>query len=164
MLENGKNVLVEKPLTLNLKCTQELINLAKKKNLFLMEALWSRFLPSYEFVMETIKNGVIGDIYHVSANFGTPMSEVERMSKKELGGGTILDIGIYAINIVEMVFDGETPTQIKAIGHLNENGVDESVSAAFQFKNGRTATISTHSKVKLPCEAHIVGTKGILKV
>jgi dihydrodiol dehydrogenase / D-xylose 1-dehydrogenase (NADP) len=164
MLENGKNVLIEKPLTLNLKCSQELINLAKKKNLFLMEAVWSRFLPSYEFVMETIKNGVIGDVYHVSADFGVPMTGIERFSKKELGGGSILDIGIYAINIVEMAFGGETPTQIKAIGHLNEDGVDESVSAALKFKNGKTASISTHSKVKLPCEAQIVGTKGILKV
>jgi len=164
MLENGKHVLVEKPLTLNLKCSQELISLAKKKNLFLMEAVWSRFLPSYEFMMETIRNGVIGDVYHVGANFGMPFSGIERVTKKELGGGTLLDIGIYTINIVEMAFGGEKPTDIKAIGHLNENGVDESVSAAFQFSNGRTATISTHSKVKFPCEAHIVGTKGILKL
>ncbi len=114
--------------------------------------------------MEQIKKGVIGDVYHVSASFGVKIANVERVAKKELGGGTILDIGVYTINIVEQVFDGEVPEKITSIGHLNESGVDLDVSAALKFKNGRTATISTHSQVQLPNEAHIAGTKGIIKV
>jgi len=129
-----------------------------------MEAIWSRFLPSYEFVFDQIKKGVIGHIYHVNASLGFNIENVERVAKKALGGGTILDLGVYVINIVEQVYNGEMPEKINAVGHLNNDGVDLSVSAALKFKNGRTATIATHSQVQLLNEAHIVGTKGIIKV
>jgi len=129
-----------------------------------MEALWSRFLPSYEFVFDQIKKGVIGDVYHVDASLGFKVDDVERVAKKALGGGTILDLGVYTINIVEQVFNGEMPEKINAVGNLNADGVDLNISAALKFKNGRTATISTHSVVSLPNEAQIVGTKGIIKV
>jgi dihydrodiol dehydrogenase / D-xylose 1-dehydrogenase (NADP) len=129
-----------------------------------MEAIWSRFLPSYEFLFDQIKKGVIGDILYVDATFGAKVENVERVAKKELGGGTILDLGVYTINIVEQVFNGEMPEKISAVGNLNENGVDLNCSAVLKFKNGRTATISTHSQINLPNEAHIVGTKGTIKV
>ncbi|CAG2163859.1 unnamed protein product [Oppiella nova] len=164
LLKNGKNVLVEKPLTLNLKGTQELTSLARKHNLFLMEALWSRFLPSYEFVMNAINTGIIGDVNHVTVNFGMPIADVDRVNRKELGGGTVIDIGIYTLNVVQMAFGGEKPTEIKAIGHLNENGVDESMTAVLKYSNGRTANVATSARVKYPCEAHIVGTKGVVRI
>jgi dihydrodiol dehydrogenase / D-xylose 1-dehydrogenase (NADP) len=164
MLQNRKHVLVEKPMTLNLKCTQQLISLAREKQLFIMEALWSRFLPSYEFVMKTIRNGVIGDVFHVSAELGKNNAHIDRVSKKALGGGTLLNFGIYAINIIEMVFKNEIPEKISSIAHLNDEGVDESVCAALQFSGGKTAVFSTHSRVQFTNEAHIVGTKGIIKV
>ncbi len=146
------------------KETQELFALAQKNKLFIMEAIWSRFLPSYEFVFDQIKKGVIGDILYVDATFGVMIENVERVAKKELGGGTILDLGVYTINIVEQVFNGEMPEKISAVGNLNANGVDLNCSAVLKFKNGRTATISTHSQIVLPNEAHIVGTKGTIKV
>ncbi|CAG2117483.1 unnamed protein product, partial [Medioppia subpectinata] len=164
VLSHGKHVLVEKPLTLNLKGTQELIAISRSHNLFLMEALWSRFLPSYDFVMNAIKTGVIGQVYHVEVNFGMQIGEVDRVARKELGGGTLVDIGIYALNVVLMAFGGEQPLDVKAVGHLNQHGVDESVSAVFKYSDGRTATIATSARVKLPCEAHIVGTKGTIKI
>ncbi len=146
------------------KETQELLALAQKNKLFIMEAIWSRFLPSYEFVFDQIKKGVIGDILYVDATFGVMIENVERIAKKELGGGTILDLGVYTINIVEQVFNGEMPEKISAVGNLNADGVDLNCSAVLKFKNGRTATISTHSQIVLPNEAHIVGTKGTIKV
>ncbi|XP_054153385.1 trans-1,2-dihydrobenzene-1,2-diol dehydrogenase-like [Oppia nitens] len=164
VLARGKHVLVEKPMTLNSKGTDELIASARRSGLFLMEALWSRFLPSYEFVMKTISDGVIGDVQYVNVTFGMPIAEVDRVAKRVLGGGTILDIGIYAINIIEMVYNGEAPEEIRAVGHLNADGVDESVVAALKYSGGRTASISTSSRVKLPCEAVIVGTKGVLRL
>ncbi len=129
-----------------------------------MEAIWSRFLPSYEFVFDQIKKCVIGDILYVDATLGAQIENLERVANKELGGGTILDLGVYTINIVEQVFNGEMPEKISAVGNLNANGVDLNCSAVLKFKNGRTATISTHSQIVLPNEAHIVGTKGTIKV
>lgn len=122
MLEHGKHLLVEKPLTLNLKCTEELLALAASKKLFLMEAIWSRFLPSYRFLAKKLEEKAIGDIYHVSVNFGIPIAEVERVAKKELGGGTILDIGVYAINLILVALEGIAPLKIQATGHLNASG------------------------------------------
>ena len=142
MLENGKHLLVEKPLGMNLKQVNEMIDLAKKKNLFLMEAVWSRFLPSYQFVQKQIKDGVIGDVKHVAVNFGVVIGDVDRVAKKSMGGGTMLDIGIYCLNIVEFVFDGEKPEKVLAVGHLNQEGVDESVSASLLFKNCKSFKFS----------------------
>ena len=86
----------------------------------------------------------------VICSFGE-IIDVPRMHKKDLGGGTILDLGIYAIQVAQMVFGGENPTVV-ASGHMGEDGVDESTSVTLTYKNGRTATLITHSRVKLPNE------------
>ena len=143
---------------------EELFALAKQKKLFIMEALWSRFLPSYEFAFDQINKGVIGDVMYVSATLGFNIANVERLASKEMGGGTVLDLGVYVINIVEMAFKGETPEKVQAVGHLNKNGVDYDFAAALQFKNNRSATIASQSLVQLPNEAVIVGTKGSIRV
>ncbi|KAJ6224179.1 hypothetical protein RDWZM_002724 [Blomia tropicalis] len=164
-LDHGKHVLMEKPLTMNAKQTIELTSYAKNKGLFLMEALWSRFLPAYEFVMEQIKSGTIGRPLSVDASFGEAgLDQVDRLVKKKLGGGTILDLGVYAINIIQMTFDNEFPLKIGAVGHLNEDGVDLSVAASLKYSNGRSGTLRTHSQVNMPNEAVIVGTDGIIKL
>lgn len=80
MLDHGKHVLCEKPLTMNLKQTQELINYAKSKGLFLMEAVWSRFFPIYASVKQEIDSGAIGDVYQVIATFGVQIPNVERVT------------------------------------------------------------------------------------
>jgi len=164
MLEHGKHLLVEKPLTLNLKHTTELTDLAAEKKLFIMEAIWSRFLPSYQFLKQQLRDKVIGDVRHVSVNFGIPIAEIERVAKKALGGGTVLDIGVYCINLILVALNGERPQEIKATGHLNADGVDESVSAALKFKDGVTAVLTTHSLAQLPCDATITGTKGSIRL
>ncbi|CAG2115444.1 unnamed protein product [Medioppia subpectinata] len=164
VLSHGKHVLVEKPLTLNEKGSEELIATARRHNLFLMEALWSRFLPSYDFVMNAIKTGAIGQVYHVDVTFGKAVADKAKLARKALGGGTFMDIGIYTLNVVLMAFGDEQPLEVKAVGHLNQYGVDESVSAVFKYSDGRTANIATSARVNLPCEAHIVGTKGTIKV
>lgn len=164
MLSNGKHVLCEKPLTLNLKQTTELINFAKEKGLFLMEAIWSRCFPTYQWIREEIESGNLGDIKQVVVPFGFQLTGIERVSKKDLGGGTILDLGVYNIQLASLAFNGEKPIAIQASGQVNEDGVDTSVSATLSYKNGRTATIVTQSHVALSNEAIIAGTKGILRV
>lgn len=123
MLEHGKHVLIEKPLTMNLKQTKELIKIAREKKLFLMEAIWSRFFPLYQFMMETIRQGTIGDVKYIKSAFGIPIETVDRIAEKELGGGTILDLGIYTINVFAMIYKGLQPLKIAAVGHLNKNGI-----------------------------------------
>lgn len=96
---------------------------------------------------EEIAAGTIGEVKQVIASFGE-IIDVPRMHKKDLGGGTILDLGIYTIQVAQMVFGGEVPTVV-ASGHMGEDGVDESTSTTLIYKNGRTATLVTHSRVKL---------------
>ncbi|CAD6226814.1 GSCOCG00005926001-RA-CDS [Cotesia congregata] len=164
MLNHGKHVLCEKPLTMNLKQTTELINFAKSKGLFLMEAIWSRCFPVYEAVKKAIKAGEIGDVKQVIVSFGFAMEHVDRLNVKEMGGGTILDLGVYTLQLAQFVYDGEKPIDVKAGGFLNADGVDKSMSATLIYKNDRTATIMTHSVVTLPNEAVIIGTKGVIKI
>lgn len=164
MLNHGKHVLCEKPLTMNLKQTTELLNLAKSKNLFLMEAIWSRCFPAYDGIKTMIDSGSIGDIHQVIVSFGFRLTDVPRVNVKKLGGGTILDLGIYGIQFACFIFNHEWPEKVVTSGFLNDDGVDLSVSATFLYKGNRTATILTHSLVDLPNEAHIIGTKGTIKV
>lgn len=164
MLEAKKHVLMEKPMTLNLKQTKELINIAKKNNCFLMEAMWSRFLPVYKQLSEELSKKTIGDVLHVSANFGIPASHIERLTKKSLGGGTVLDLGIYTINAACVVYQDEKLQKIAAVGHCNEDGVDLGISASLLYDNGCMATIVTSCLGKLPCDLIVSGTKGQLKI
>ncbi|GIY49183.1 trans-1,2-dihydrobenzene-1,2-diol dehydrogenase [Caerostris darwini] len=164
MLESGKHVLMEKPMTLNLKQTKELIEIARKHKRFLMEAIWSRFFPAYKCLMELIEKGTIGDIVHVNVNFGIPLLDSERVMKKESGGGTILDLGIYTINAVTMVYHGEEPKKIAAVGYLNDDGVDIAMSSSLLYSNNRTANITTNALAEFPCELVIIGKKGQIKV
>lgn len=164
MLKHDKHVLCEKPLTMNLKQTTELINYARNKKLFLMEAVWSRCFPVYDAVRKEIASGNVGDIHQVMVTFGFRMPDVDRLTKKELGGGTILDLGIYCLQFACLVYDNEVPESIKVSGFLNEEGVDMSVSATLLYKGNRTATIVTHALADLPNEAYICGTKGIIKI
>ena len=130
-----------------------------------MEALWSRFLPSFVFLAEQIRKGTIGDVYSVDVSFGVPsLDHVDRISQKKLGGGTILDLGVYTINVIQVAFGNDEPEKISAVGHINSEGIDLSVAAALSYSNGRSATLRTHSIVGLPNEAVIVGTKGYIKV
>jgi len=162
-LNHGKHVLCEKPLGMNVKETKEMLELAKAKNLFLMEAIWSRHFPLYEELRKRLESKSLGDVLQVLVTFGQSMSEIDRMRLKELGGGTTLDIGVYCIQFAELVF-GERPFKIITGGHLNADGIDDSTSTTLVFSNGRTATLVTHCRVDLPNEAYIFGTKQTLKV
>lgn len=164
MLEHGKNVLMEKPMTLNLKQTRELTELARKNRCFLMEAVWSRFFPSYKHLMKLLKDNSIGDIVHVNVNLGQQLEPDHRVLKKSVGGGTLLDIGIYTLNAVALVYDDERLQKIAAVGHLNDDGMDISVSASLQYSNKRTAQVTCSAIAQFPNDLVIIGTKGKIKV
>jgi dihydrodiol dehydrogenase / D-xylose 1-dehydrogenase (NADP) len=162
-LDHGKAVLCEKPLCMNVKETKELLEYAQGKKLFLMEAIWSRFFPAYRRLKEELDKGTIGEVLQVVASFGQKIDEIDRLRMKTLGGGTVLDLGVYCVQFASLIF-GESPEKIVAGGYQNEEGIDLSTSSTLIYSGGRTATLITNSRVVLPCDAIAVGTKGILKL
>lgn len=163
MLNSGKHVLCEKPLAMNVKETKELVELARSKKLFFMEALWTRFVPAYVKLREELAAKSIGDIRSVNVQFGVVITS-DRVFKKELGGGATLDIGVYAIQFASLAFGGERPIKVLAGGHLNDHGTDEAVSVTFLYSGGKTATLAMHTKVDFNNHAWVYGTKGGITV
>ncbi|KPI94996.1 Trans-1,2-dihydrobenzene-1,2-diol dehydrogenase [Papilio xuthus] len=158
-LEHGKHVLCEKPLCLNYKQTESLIRFAKKKNLFLMEAVWSRFSPAYIELEKDINAGKLGDIQYVEVNFGVPIAAVDRLRLKGLGGSAVLDIGIYTLQFAQFIFK-EEPIKVTAIGDLNEDGVDLVDTVILDYKGGKKAVLIINTQVRLWNKATVYGTKG----
>ncbi|CAG4977701.1 unnamed protein product [Parnassius apollo] len=161
MLENGKHVLCEKPMGMTYKQTKSLADLAREKKLFLLEGMWSRFFPAYDALEKHISSGGLGEVYHVNVQFGVEINDVERNLMKDLGGGVVMDLGIYMLQLVQFVYK-EPPIDIMCTGHLSKTGVDESVSCALKYKDGRTATISAHTRTNMTNKAEITGTNGTI--
>ncbi|XP_045779857.1 trans-1,2-dihydrobenzene-1,2-diol dehydrogenase-like [Maniola jurtina] len=158
-LESGKHVLCEKPLCLNFKQTQSLINIARNKKLFLMEAVWSRFSPSYIALEREIQAGKLGEPQFLEANFGESILTVDRLIKKEMGGSAILDLGIYTLQLAQYIFKDE-PIKVTAVGELNDDGVDLVDTVILEYAGGRRAVLNAHSKLKLWNKATVVGPLG----
>ncbi|XP_070761072.1 trans-1,2-dihydrobenzene-1,2-diol dehydrogenase-like [Enoplosus armatus] len=163
-LEAGKNVLCEKPFAMNSRQVKDLVDAAKKNNMFLMEAIWSRCFPVHAEVRRLLAEEAVGELKLVKAYFGSPQLHIPRSVKKELGGGALLDIGVYCLQFVLMVFNGERPESIQATGVLLESGVDESVVVVMKFSRNRMAFCAFSIAAQLPNDAVISGTKGSIKV
>lgn len=163
VLSNGKHLLCEKPLCLNFKDAEELVKMAKKNKLFFMEAVWSRCFPVYDELSKLLASNAIGDVIYLTADFGVPISSVDRVKNKELGGGTIFDLGVYVLQLAILVF-GRNVSSISAVGHLNDNGVDESINYVLKYHDGKTASLCTHSKIKMDNSAVIYGSNGHIKI
>lgn len=159
MLEHGKHVLCEKPLCMGYNQTEKLISLAKEKKLFLMEGMWSRFFPAYEALAEHIQSGGLGEIYQVNVQFGVEISDAERALMKDLGGGVVMDLGVYMLQFAQMIYK-EEPISIVCGGHTNKLGVDESMSCVLTYPGGKIATLMTHTRIMLNNEAEVIGSKG----
>ncbi|KAG7172259.1 Trans-1-2-dihydrobenzene-1-2-diol dehydrogenase-like [Homarus americanus] len=121
MIQAGKHVLCEKPLCMNVKEVKQLIQLAKEKKVFLMEAVWSRFFPVYQELTRRIQSGEIGDVVQVICSFGKSIEDVTRMVRRETGGGATLDLGLYTVQFTTLVMGGDKPQKVLACGHLNDN-------------------------------------------
>lgn len=164
MFDHGKHVLCEKPLTTNLKHTKELIQIATQKKLFLMEAMWSRCLPAYEKLKAELDAGTVGDVRHVHVTFGIAVENVERVTKKALGGSMMLDVGIYCLGLVDYVYGGDLPEKVLAVGDVTAEGVDKASAVSMKYGGGRLATFATSGVVELANRAEIFGTRGTLRV
>ncbi|XP_063334786.1 trans-1,2-dihydrobenzene-1,2-diol dehydrogenase [Pelmatolapia mariae] len=160
-----KNVLCEKPLAMNTKEVQQILASAKKNDVFLMEAVWTRFFPVSVEIRRLLAQGELGEVKMVRSEFGVPLMHVPRAVQKELGGGALLDIGIYCLQFISMVYNGEKPESIQASGVVHvETGVDETVVAILKYSKNRMAVITCSSGVQLPNDAIIMGTKGTVRV
>jgi len=164
MLDHGKHVLCEKPLTINKREAEELLAYAKEKNLFLMEAVWSRCFPVYEEMRKLIDNGTIGDVLQVSVDFGFPLEHVDRLNVKELGGSAILDIGVYILQFSQYAHRGLKPTSVKSWGHLNKHQTDDRAGAIITYPDGRFSMLSINACAQLSNTAHVYGTKGMITI
>ncbi|XP_053612120.1 trans-1,2-dihydrobenzene-1,2-diol dehydrogenase-like [Plodia interpunctella] len=159
-LENGKHVLCEKPLCLNLKQAQSLVKFAQAKKLFLMEAVWSRFSPAYIALEKDIKDGKLGDVSFLEVNFGVPIGGVDRVNKKEFGGSAVMDIGIYVLQLSQFVFKDD-PIKVSVVGTpLNESGVDLLETIVLDYSGGRRAVLNVNAHIRMWNKATIYGSKG----
>jgi predicted dehydrogenase len=163
-LNHGKAVLCEKAFAINSKQAEEMVALARSKKVFLMEALWTRFLPHYLKVREMIGNGELGDLKGVIANFGfKPQEPVpQRLFDPALGGGALLDIGIYPVFLAQSLLG--VPDDITA--HMNPapSGVDEQCSIQFKYENGMSANLFATLASNLETDADIFGTAGRIRL
>ena len=159
-LKAGKAVLCEKPLGINAKEVKEMIALAQSKRLFFMEALWSRFNPALKALKKSVEQGKIGDLRHIQASFS--MSRLQddpngRILNTAMGGGSLLDIGIYPV-FLAYLFLG-LPDEILAKTHFNEQGTEIQTSIIFHYSQAQAQLYSSLAH-PLKMEAKLFGTKG----
>ncbi len=165
-LENGKAVLCEKPFTVNEGEARELIAVAREKNVFLMEAMWTRFLPVIIETRKRIADGEIGEVRMVSADFGfrANVNPEGRLFSPSLAGGALLDIGVYTVSFASMIM-GAQPSDIAGGAQIGETGVDEQGAMVFGYgEAGRLALLSCAIRARTPHDATIIGTDGYIRL
>ena len=164
-IRNNKAVLCEKPFTINSNDSEEIINLAKEYDVFLMEAMWTKFLPVSLKVKDWIREGRIGRVRHIKATFGFHMDfdPNSRLYNPSLGGGALLDVGVYPISYITFLLD-RAPDIIISSAVIGESKVDEQNVIIFQYKDGIMAELSSSIAAEIGNDALIVGEKGIIRV
>lgn len=164
-LTAGKAVLCEKPFTMNARQAEEVIALARTRRLFLMEAMWTRFLPIFVKIRSLLAEGAIGEVRQVQADFAfqADFDPKSRLFDPALGGGALLDLGVYPVSLASMVL-GEAPRRIASLAVLGATGVDEQSAAVLEYSAGRLAVISFSFRFTSPQEACIIGTAGQIRI
>ncbi|KAI6648016.1 Trans-1,2-dihydrobenzene-1,2-diol dehydrogenase [Oopsacas minuta] len=164
-LIHKKHVLCEKPLGINCREVEEMITIARANKVFFMEALWSRFLPSTTALREELIKGSIGEIRYIQAEIGIhPLPMPTRLSDPDLGGGSILDLGVYAVNIVSMVMGNKRPSKIYVAGSRNDKGVDESAYFTLEYPGDVVAQLACSVVVEMGNALSVYGSKGFLRL
>lgn len=160
-LNSGKAVLCEKPMAVNADEVREMVECAQKNKVFLMEAMWTRFLPVYYEVEKWLAQGLIGDIKLVTADFGfrAGIDPKARLFDLNLAGGALLDVGVYTVSFASL-FMKDAPCDIVSMAHLGETGVDEQSSMILGYDGGRMAILYTAIRTNTIHEARIIGTEG----
>ncbi len=160
-LHAGKHVLCEKPMGIHHHEVKEMVALAREKNLFLMEAIWSRFLPAYSAMKKHVNNGDLGEVKLIQADFafdGTDLDSDSRLKNPAYAAGAIWDVGLYPISLAIDIFD-EMPDEILCRGFVNELGVDERSTILLTYKGSRQAILHCGIDLSSIHDGKIIGTK-----
>ncbi len=161
-LEAGIPVLCEKPFAMNSKEVRQMVQAARLKGVFLMEAFWTRFLPTTRKILDLIEQDHIGQILSIKADFGfkAPYDPEGRLFNRELGGGSLLDIGIYPVFLALLLMG--KPERIKAMANLNNTGIDVDCGVLLHYPDGRMAHLHSTILANTKTEAFIYGEKGTI--
>jgi predicted dehydrogenase len=163
-LQQGKAVLCEKPLALSSRQASSMIAASQKSGAFLMEAMWTRFVPLMGSIQSLIESGAIGTVKYIRADFGflAPFNAEGRLYNMRLGGGSLLDIGIYPLFLCTQLLG--LPSRIVAAGDLSPTGSDVTCHAVLQYGSGASAVISSTLACQTSLTAEIAGTEGLIRV
>ena len=160
----GKAVVCEKPFTVNAVEARAVVAEARRRHVFCMEAMWMRFVPLFRELIDVVHSGAIGDVRMVSAQLGFPCEHdpKHRVFDPALGGGALLDLGVYTVSFALALLG--RPTRIATHAVLGQTGVDEQVAAILGFSEGRQAVLATSIRHRTSNDATIMGTAGIVRV
>ncbi|SHM97899.1 Gfo/Idh/MocA family protein [Cryptosporangium aurantiacum] len=160
----GRGVLVEKPLTIDAASATEVVDAARSAGVFCMEAMWTRFNPAIVRLRELLADGAIGDVVSIQADFGfaAPYDPASRLYAPELGGGALLDLGVYPISLASMIL-GE-PSTVLAAGGLAPTGVDANTGILLGYESGAVAVLHCSLRGETPMRATIAGTTGRIEL
>lgn len=163
-LRAGKAVLCEKPFTLNLAQTEELVETARSNEVFLMEAMWMRCFPAIHTICGLVADGAIGDVTAVQADFGVSgtFDVTHRLRAPELGGGALLDLGVYPVTFAHIMLG--PPDRVEAWAQLTPEGVDANTGMTFGYASGALASLTCSLVGDTPRTATVTGTRGRIEL
>ena len=163
-LRAGKAMLCEKPFTVNAVEARRVVGIARERGLFLMEGMWTRFFPLMERLRRMLADGTIGEPRMLTVDFGfrAELDPSSRLFDPKLGGGAMLDVGVYCVSFASMVLG--TPVRGTGFPHLGETGVDEQFAAVLEHGGGRLSTVTAGTRTATPQEATVMGTEGYVRV
>jgi predicted dehydrogenase len=164
-LEHGKAVLCEKPMGINAQQVAEMASCAREHGVFLMEAMWTRFLPVIRQANDWVTSGKIGQARMVTADFGfrAALDPQARLFNPQLAGGALLDVGGYVVAFASMVLR-RSPREILAGAHIGETGVDEQTGMLLRYEDGALALLSCAVRTNTPQEARVLGSEGSIHI
>ncbi|GEP46890.1 Gfo/Idh/MocA family oxidoreductase [Microbacterium saccharophilum] len=163
-LEAGKHVLIEKPVTLDADEAAAIRDVAAGRGLLAMEAMWTRYLPHMIRIRELVRSGALGEVRALAADHTQQISAdpAHRLNALELGGGALLDLGIYPVSFAWDILGA--PVEVRALGRLGETGADTEVSIALTHASGAVSSLLTSSRAAGPNTAHLIGTEARIEI
>jgi predicted dehydrogenase len=163
-LNAGKHVLIEKPIALNAQEARQIVDLAASRGLLVMEAMWTRFLPHMVRIREILAAGMLGEVRGLLADHtqDLPDDPEHRINALALGGGALLDLGVYPVNLAHAVFG--KPNTILSSASFKDTGADAQVATIFRYPGGAIATTFSASDTLGPTAAAIIGTAGRIDI
>ncbi|MEX5720131.1 Gfo/Idh/MocA family protein [Geodermatophilus maliterrae] len=163
-IDAGKALLVEKAFTATTAGAAEVVDRARERGVFVMEAMWTRFQPAVVALREMVADGAIGEVRSVQADLGVDRAydPADRLFALELGGGALLDLGVYVVSFAQMLLGA--PDTVTTAGSAYPTGVDAEAALLLGWDDGRTATLTTSLRYPTPGQARVFGTGGWIDV